>query len=724
MLMTSQIQVNNNIYGLNTIAHKKYFDINANSQRIATSTKLFGDDIVSRVIGNGISDNSHYYKGLIKSVGNGISLLQSAQVGLECIHSLLVDQQSLLEVASGQDLEKLLVLNAKFKANEKKISTVVERTIFGNTKLLNGTFGIDRARDIRYPHEVNSVSIATKSAPIGPTVFLRDNMAFQPFESSAASVVLNNISDNDFILIEDYKFTFRKNPNLSLQNEIQIQPTDEENARRLVTSILNSDHMRLKRYAATYTAGGALMVQSHIRSGEAVRIFSSSPSITIDNELPRSDDNVLDLDKLTDNENFTGHVSPNFMLDASPRYGVDARNLAIINGIDLSSYIGDVGDSAAKYNCTIGTKNYTGVIFLRGNAGAIQAMNTAPAGPEKLFLIMREVDNTSSSFTINFEPTYTGILNNHNNANVIAHKLNDLFARMTFKQNRYIAVNESPDTKFGKFFDTTTATATITNTNFEDLEIENIDINKNSLNSNLVEFKMTINGAEYSDTTVKKTLQEGDRISMKFDDINFVSVTIGKGGLNLNNEQDYESIRQAMLTFFTNQERYHEVPVTKDRLNGVTTKIEDCSINALFAGKDGEYKELSILNKLDRRRSSIALMNAVNQVKLQIATIQSSIETILVEMDRINDLINLSDKLYQSLTNIDLVQVAGEFISNVDELQSLIAVEAAMRIIDAGAQQIVSGIASSSSSNDNKSNQRQESKAESKSQAKSAAPAA
>lgn len=686
------LSLTNSIYGINTIAQAKTSEVDKSAKRIADGKKLPGDDIVSFAMGNGIDDNLKYYQGLIKSVGNGVVLLQMAQNGLERINTILTHQKSLLNTAAGKNQANSAMLDSVFQKNVKEIDNIIKQTKFSDLKLLDGTFGVDRTRMIKYPYKVNSVSIASKQAPVGPLVFLRDDVAFQPFESSAAMVTLNQVKDGDYIIVEGDQFIFRDNPDSSITNEVKLHSSDEENARRLVTAILNSKNIELKRYAATNIGAGILSIQSQIRSGKAANVSTISASISVDNITPKSDPNVLDLDKLVDNSLFYGRVSPNFVLNATPVYDLDARNLAKIHGIDLNSYVGDIGDSAAQYNCTIGNKDYAGVIFLRGNGGVVQAMNSAPAGLEKLFLVMREVNNTDSSFTVNFDPTYTGILDNQASAEQIRDELNSLFSRMVFKQNRYMAVNKIPDSKSLKLFDPETTTATITSTNFDSLEIENFAIR--DISSNLVEFRLTINGMEYSDSTVTKNLREGDRISMEFDSSNFLSLTVGKGGLNLNNTRHFNDVVHDIMTFFTNQEVYHQVQVTKTSGEGITTKIENFSTSELFQDENGKYKELSIFDKLGRRRASVILNNATAKVMNQMARIQNAIDSIRSEMVRIESSLNISGSSYRSFTSIDLVKSTNEFSQNIKDIHTLIAVISANKILDFGVQQIIFGLSS------------------------------
>lgn len=680
----------NIVHGSKTTASYKSNEVSKSSERIVSTKKLPFDDTVGYVIGNRLSDNTKFHLGLVKSVGNGVSLLQTAKNGLERIHKLLTSQKSNLASATGKNERALEVINSKIQASEGQINDIVRNTVFGNTKLLDGTFGVDKTRVIKYPDNFYSASIATKEAPAGPNVFLRDNIVFMPFEASSAIVTLNNVADNDSISIGNQKFVFRNNPHPLKKNEIQLQQSNEANARRLVTAILNSDNMELKRYAASNSGGGSLMIQSQIRSEKAANVSSTSPSIIVDNVSPQADPNVLDLDKLTDNEELYGKIFPHFKLSSAPVYGLDARNLALMNDIDLTGYAGDAGDSIAQYSCKIGDKEYSGVIFLRGSGGVVQNMSAAPAAPERLLLVMREINNENSSFAINFDPTYTGILDTQANAEAIGDNLNDLFARMTFKQNRYIGVNEIPDYRVARLFDPKTMTATITNTNFQDLEIESFNID--DVSPTLVAFRLTINGLEYIDSAVPKMLKEGDRVTMAVDTTNFVSLTVGKGGLNLSNPQQFYDIEQAMMTFFTNQDTYHEVQVTKQNYQSISTKIGNFTAEEIFKDRHGEYTKLNILEKHQRRKTETILSDATQRVMNQIIKIEQSINNIKSQEDRINSMIDITNNSYNSYTDTDFVKEGAALSKNLKDLLAVISVQDAARIIDACAQQMIYGL--------------------------------
>lgn len=687
------MEVNNHISGLINIANNSSFAIKQASTRISTMQRLPGDDIVGFTIGNVINDRTEYTRGLLKSASTGVAMLNSCNTGLERIRNLLVEQMAVLVTATDKNDNALLALNKTFQIMSEKIDSIAARSKFFDTYLLDGTFGVDRTRKIRYPYEVNSVSIASKVAPVGPLKFLRDDVLFQPFESSAALVAINNVTDGDHIYVKGHKFTFKNTP--VEKGDIKIQATNEENARRLITTILNSDEPELKRYAATNIGGGMLSIQSQIRSGDAVAVASSSSSIIIDNITAKADENVLNLHNVIDNPGFCGKVSPNFELVGTPTYDTEARNLAAINGIDLAAYGGNLGDSAAKYKCKIGEKEYEGVLFIRGVGGGSVNLATGAAGPEKGFLVMHDISNLDSKFTINFDLTYNGILDNQLNAEAIATDINDLFGRMTFKQNRYIAVNENPDSKSRRLFDVGTTTATVTNTSFKDLEIEGFNIY--SISPTIVGIQIKINGQEYYDNTVPRNLNEGDRISIESDANNFVSITIGKGGLNLNNPDNFRDIENAFMTFFTGEETYHEIRVTRNNFENITTKIADFRIAELFKNNQGVYEKLSVLDNLERRKASIILDRASKKVLEQIAIIQSSIEATQTAVARMESAINISDDSYRSYRQNDLVTDVSDFNDEVHNLRTLIAVEYATKKIDLGATILVQGLSGSDS---------------------------
>lgn len=692
------LRASNHIFGISGLAKQTSFESLQSSERLSSTKKLASDDIVGYIVGNNLSDQGKFNHALLKSINSGFNILNTANSGLERIHNLLVTNISIAASAISQSDDRAEVLNKEFLSNLTTIDNIAKNTKFGDLKLLDGSYGISRSKELYNAENVSAISIASKSAPIGPNKFLRDNIAFQPFEASASMLTVNGVQEGDYVIIDDVKFIFTKD--ISKNKEIfntdiyvEILDTDEATARRFITTLLNQETPQLQKYAAASVGGGIVTVQSQIRSGDAVFLSSSNNiRLSVDNISAKADENVLNLNNLIDNIAFAGKVSPDFNVDAaSISTGAAARLLASNAGINLLGYAGDNGDSAAKYTCKIGDKTYSGVLFIRGIAGSVVNLATGSAGAEKGFLVMREDGNEDSSFTVNFDQLYTGRLDNAANAGIIANDINELFSRIDFRQNRALEVNEISDSKAKRLFDAKTTTATITGTNFDNLEVEDFRIY--NYNETRVIFEITINGMKYTDNTVSKNLREGDRLSLEIGNNDFISITIGKGGLDLYDPSNLKEAEKAFMTFFTSEEQYLDIRVGKNSDDYITTKILDFRINRLLKG-DGE-ESIGDLNIIDGAGVDIAidiLERARLEVLDQMATISTSINTVTKEISRINSSIGVMNNAFNLFTNIDLVKEAANFTKQIKLISAVIASQSGMRLVNNSVAEMVASL--------------------------------
>lgn len=677
------LTVNNNISGLSNLAKTSCSSITDVANRIATSKKLAKDDIVASVISKDITDKNSFSRGLLKTISSGVNQLKVARDNLYRISDLLTKQLDLVHTAEKLSINQLKVafLNQEFQMEKDKISSIASKAEFIGAKLLDGTFGVERREYIENETNANAISLASKKAPIGPLKFLRDNIALLPFESSSSILSITNIIEGDYVLLSGERFVFTSKP--EKPNDIKLTYSIEEMARELITKIMNSDQDTLKKYALSTAGGGIITIQSLARSGDKIPLSSSdNVRLNVDNVTGQADENVINLNNILNNADFIGRVKPDFThSNGQIAVGPAALVMATNNAMDLGGYGGDAGDCCAEFTCAIGERTYKGPLFIRGVGGVVQTVGGGAAGAEKGKLTMREVGNEGSSFTINFDLAYTGAINSTAVADLVADDINELFTRITFRQTRRISVNEAPDRKALRIFDAKTMSAAVTGSDLDELKIEDFQVTR--LTDTMVQMSLTINGSEYKDVTVSRNLMEGERISLEKDSTNYISVTIGKGGLRLYAKRDILAFQKAFLTYLTNQEQFLSIRVANDLDSDISTKIDDYRPESLYLDDDGSsIKSLNILDKASRKQALAALRRASQMVLAQISAISNSINSVQNQIERVNNYIEISRDTSRHMTDADLVKEATAYERELKELAALIAVQSGTSRLD------------------------------------------
>ena len=408
----------------------------------------------------------------------------------------------------------------------------------------------------------------------------------------------------------------------SVEGQFKIGDTEEQTASNLTTAILTHPSKALQQYKFSVLSGvpsanssNMIIVTQKSASTKGISLITpQGSSISIINKIAGIS-GAIDVTGIKNMDDFIGAMSKAEFSCVGQCTGCQAKGMAIDedNGNVISCYPFHAGDSVAVYRLAHNKTIFQGALFQVFGGGLYGA---------QLKMTDRETDQY---FIINFSKDYSGRISSYRDSVSVSGDLNDLWQSAIFQQTRTLDIDYQEDIFFGETVvgSTKGIVASLTSTDFTNLEFTDFSIMPSKVNEGGVKFTATISDIKISqiidslllfpkeliriivnyiadpynldDTaeSIHKYIQ-GYRLDLIQEETgNILSINIGQRGLkSLINTKNFEVIQEAFKQAFVYEQSKTEIDKIKltytEPLKPTLPLSDDSGVTIDLAGSLGE----------------------------------------------------------------------------------------------------------------------------------------